>query len=309
MLATLVREVPTDPGWAYEMKWDGVRALVLVEDGRVRVTSRNGNDVTGGYPELLRIHEQLGTGGALLDGEIVAVNDSGRPDFQLLQRRMHVRDAGAVRELQREVPIALMIFDVLWIDGLLTVDLPYSERRRLLELLELHDTAWQVPPTSTENGPASLATSRELGLEGIVAKRLDSRYEPGRRSTSWRKIKHELRQELVIGGWTPGQGWRTGRVGALLLGYYDAGALRYAGKVGTGFTEQELDRLDALFTPLARAESPFTGSGLPRDAHFVEPVHVAEVRFSEWTAAGRIRQPAYLGLRDDRDPGEVVREG
>ena len=309
MLATLVHEVPIGSDWAYEMKWDGVRALVLVKDGSVRVTSRSGRDITAGYPELRALGEALGDIDALLDGEIVALDDQGRPSFQLLQRRMHVRDEASLRVLQQEVPVAYMLFDVLWLDGNVVTELPYADRRRLLEALHLRGPKWQTPPASEEDGGAALATSRELGLEGIVAKRRDSKYESGRRSAAWRKIKHELRQELVIGGWSPGKGWRSGRVGALLLGYYDQdGALRYAGKVGTGFTEAELDRLDALLAPLTRDDSPFTGPGVPRDSRFVEPRQVAEVRFAEWTDAGRIRQPTYLWLRDDKRAAEVVRE-
>lgn len=310
MLATLVRDVPSGGGWAYEMKWDGVRALVLAQGGKVRVTSRNGRDVSSGYPELQALGEDLGSTEALFDGEIVALDEQGRPSFQLLQRRMHVRDAATLQTLQREIPVAYMIFDLLWLDGRLMTELPYSERRRLLEALDARGPTWQTPPASEEDGDAALATSRELDLEGIVAKRVDSKYEPGRRSTSWRKIKHDLRQEFVIGGWSPGNGARSGRVGALLLGYYDQdGALCYAGKVGTGFTEDELDRLDALLSPLERTDNPFTGSGVPRAARFVEPAQVAEVRFAEWTAGGRIRQPAYLGRRDDKRAADVVREG
>ena len=185
--------------------------------------------------------------------------------------------------------------------------IPGIHPRRMLR--ERHHLPRSRPHRSKSQRPA-LHTSRELGLEGIVAKRLDSRYESGRRSSSWQKIKHALRQEFVIGGWSQGDGWRSGRIGALLLGYYDRdGTLRYAGKVGTGFSEKELERLEALLAPLEQHESSFVGAGVPRAARFVEPRYVAEVRFTEWTAAGRIRQPAYLGLRDDKIAREVVREG
>ena len=310
MLASLVTQVPAGDDWAYEMKWDGVRALVLVEGGTVRVTSRNGREVSAGYPELGVMADALGSTEVLLDGEIVALDEHGRPSFQLLQRRMHVRDAAALRALGREVPVAYMIFDVVWLDGNLLTALPYRDRRLVLDALGLRAARWQTPPEITGDGNAALATSRELGLEGIVAKRIESTYEAGRRSSSWRKIKHELRQEFVVGGWTAGQGGRSGRVGALLVGYYDGeGALQYAGKVGTGFTELELDRVGELLAPLARDANPFVGPGVPRAAHFVSPRLVAEVRFTEWTEGGRIRHPAYFGLRGDRDPSEVVREG
>jgi len=314
MLATLVHAVPLGDAWAYEMKWDGVRAFMLVDgvsaDHRVRVTNRKGGDITAGYPEFAVLADEIGATETLLDGEIVALDENSRPSFQLLQRRMHVRDPVALQHLAHEVPVAFMVFDLLWRDGELLTDRPYSERRRALEALGAGGARWQIPPASTERGDAALDTSRELGLEGIVAKRIDSRYESDRRSSAWQKIKHALRQEFVIGGWSPGEGWRSGGIGALLLGYYDPdGTLRYAGKVGTGFSEQELGRLEALLTPLERNESPFVGSGVPRAARFVEPKYVAEVRFTEWTTGGRIRQPAYLGLRDDKFAREVVREG
>jgi bifunctional non-homologous end joining protein LigD len=312
MLATLVHEVPAGADWAYEMKWDGVRAFVLVDassDG-VRISNRKGGDISAGYPEFGALGAELGSTAVLLDGEIVALDERSRPSFQLLQRRMHVRDPRALEVLAHEVPVAFMVFDLLWRDGELFTGLSYTERRAALEALGRGGTRWQVPPVSTEHGDDALATSRELGLEGIVAKRLDSRYESGRRSSSWRKIKHDLSQEFVIGGWSPGEGWRSGGIGALLLGYYeDDGPLHYAGKVGTGFSERELERLDGLLRPLEQPESPFAGIGVPRAAHFVEPRYVAEVRFAEWTSGGRIRQPAYLGLRDDKLPREVVREG
>jgi bifunctional non-homologous end joining protein LigD len=307
MLATPSDALPTSGEWAYEMKWDGVRALAVVDGSSLRLASRNGNDVTIAYPELQPLAEQVRLG-AVLDGEIVAVDDEGRASFQRLQARMHLRDPAAIREIAAQVPVAYVLFDVLWLDGHLVTEVSYADRRRLLEGLELRGATWQTPPAS-DDGEQAFAVSEQLGFEGLVAKRVDSRYEPGRRSSSWRKIKHQRQQEFVVGGWLEGEGSRGGRIGALLIGYYDDdGALRWAGRVGTGFTEAELDRLAGLLAPIAVTESPFADRGLPRDAHYVQPVHVAQVRFTEWTTGGRVRHPAYLGLRDDKAPGDVHRE-
>lgn len=309
MLARASTSLPAGDTWAFEIKWDGIRALARVEGGRIRLTSRSGNDITERYPELRPLGEQLGSTEAVLDGEIVAFDGDGRPSFERLQRRMHVAGASTIRRLAREVPVVYVIFDLLWLDGRPLLDAPYAERRRLLAGLHLDGPAWQTPPHEVGGGDQTLAVSRRFGLEGVVAKRLDSRYEPGRRSGAWRKIKLLARQELVVGGWLPGEGRRATTIGSLLVGYYDErGALRFAGRVGTGFTERTLRELRARLEPRRRATSPFGDRGLPKDAVFVEPEVVAEVRFSGWTAAGRVRQPAYLGLRDDKDPREVVRE-
>ena len=268
------------------MKWDGVRALAIVEHAKVRLISRNGNDVTVAYPETQGLVDQLGETGIVLDGEIVAVDDRGRASFQLLQSRMHLRDPAAIDRVARQVPVAYMIFDILWLDGNLVTGLAYRQRRELLDKLGLRGPAWQTPPAGDDSDQA-FATSRELGFEGVVAKRLDSRYEPGRRPPSWRKFKHQLRQELVVGGWVAGQGNRENRIGALLVGYHDNdGDLRYAGKVGTGFTEVELDRLAELLDAIETPNNPFADRGLPKDVHFVRPELVAEVRFTEWTSGG-----------------------
>ncbi len=308
MLATPAREVPPDDGWAFEMKWDGVRALVLVQGGRPRATSRLGNDITAGYPELRALGEALGSTEVLLDGELVAIDDEGRPSFQRLQQRMHSREPAVLRRLAAQIPVVYMIFDVVWLDGTLLTARPYVERREQLEALRLAGPTWQTPPVGRD-GAAAIAASARLGFEGVVAKRLDSHYEAGHRSPAWRKVKHELRQELVIGGWEPGNGAREGRIGALLLGYWnEAGELVYAGKVGTGFTGATLDDLQARLGPLEQPESPFLPGGVPRRARFVQPTLVAEVRFTEWTDAGRIRQSSYLGLRDDVLGSDVVRE-
>jgi bifunctional non-homologous end joining protein LigD len=222
---------------------------------------------------------------------------------------MHVREPSAVRRLAEQVPVVSMVFDVLWLDGRLTTSWPYRRRRDALESLALRGPAWQTPPVGVDDGAAAWEASRRLGFEGVVAKRLDSTYEPGRRSRAWLKVKHQLRQEFVVGGWLPGRGARTGRIGALLVGYHDAdGRLRFAGRVGTGFTDAELDRLGALLAPDRLDASPFADRGLPKETRFVVPRRVADVRFTEWTDSGRIRHPAYLGLRDDKDPADVVRE-
>jgi bifunctional non-homologous end joining protein LigD len=309
MLATLVHQVPEDDGWAYEMKWDGIRALARAGAGQLELHSRDGNDVTAGYPELGQLGTELGATELLLDGEIVALNDRGSPSFQRLQSRMHVRDPSAVRRLTQHVPIVYMIFDLLWLDGELLLDAPYRRRRQQLDALRLTGIAWQTPAIVAGTGTEALATSRRLGFEGVVAKRVNATYLPGRRSPDWRKIKHQRRQEFVIGGWEAGKGTRSGRIGALLLGYYDSsGTLRYAGKVGTGFTEAVLDDLLRQLQAHATATSPFSGPGVPRHGTFVEPSLVAEVRFTEWTDGGRLRHPAYLGLRPDKIPREVRRE-
>jgi bifunctional non-homologous end joining protein LigD len=304
-----------DAGWAYEIKWDGVRAIAYSKPGELRLESRNLNEITGRYPELRRLNRALSSHAAILDGEIVAFDEQGRPSFAALQHRMHVGSSSQAGRLAKSSPVTYMIFDLLWLDGHSLMGLPYTERRERLAALALTGEAWQTPEHLINSGSDVLKASAEQGLEGIVAKRLDSTYQPGARPTSWVKIKNAGRQELVIGGWIPGEGRRKQRIGALLVGVYDAdGALRYAGRVGTGFSESELERLAALLAPLERASSPFTadrskiGQQPPRKAIFAEPRLVAEIEFTEWTKRGSLRHPSYKGLRDDKAAAEVVRE-
>ena len=319
MAATLASHLPADgERWGFEFKWDGVRAVVFVDGGEVCVQGRRQNEVTDRYPELAGLGAALDGRSAILDGEIVAIDERGRPSFQLLQQRMHVASAIEARRRMTTVPVAWLGFDLLALDGRPTMDLPYTERRALLEGLALAGPRWQVPLYHVDDGPSVLQASREAGLEGVVAKRLDSRYEPGRRSRCWLKLKNHQRQEFVIGGWLVGEGSRSERFGSLMVGYYEdrvapaqrtAGQLRYAGNVGTGFTESRLAELTALLSGLRTDTSPFADTPrLPARMVFVEPRLVAEVEFTHWTDDGRLRNPSFKGLRDDKDPRQVVRE-
>jgi len=311
MYAVGAKGVPTDDDhWSFEMKWDGMRTLVAVEGGRVRLTSRLGNDATTRFPELRPLGDALAGTDAVLDGEVVALDEHGVPSFEALQPRMQVGSASTARKLAAERPVVLMLFDVLWLDGHSTIELPYRERRALLERMALTGPTWQTPPVSTGNGAAVLETATGLGLEGVVAKRLDSTYQPGRRSDAWRKVKPAASQELVVGGWLPGKGRLDGRLGSLMVGYHDepGGTLHYAGRVGSGLDDAKRARLEALLEPLARDTSPFDRTPRLPAPRWVEPEVVVEVAFHQWTGAGILRAPRYRGLRDDKPAAEVVRE-
>lgn len=308
MKAALARMPPDEDAWGFEIKWDGVRAIAHSEPGRLRLYSRNRLDITAQYPEVSGLGRQLGSRRAVLDGELVAFDDSGRPSFQRLQPRMHVTSEAEIRRRRQQIPVTYVIFDLLYLDGRSLLDEPYERRRRRLAELQLGGPSWQVPEYHRGEGTALLQATREQGLEGVIAKRLDSRYQPGRRGRSWLKVKNVRRQEVVIGGWLPGEGRREGELGALLVGYYDAADLRYAGKVGTGFDEADLRMLRDRLAPLQRETSPFTGRQPQRGAVFVEPELVCEVTFTEWTREGTLRHPSYQGLRDDKPPTDVVRE-
>jgi bifunctional non-homologous end joining protein LigD len=309
MKARLAKKVPSDEDrYGFEIKWDGVRALAYVARGRLRLESRTGRDLTAQFPEARALLERLGRRQAVLDGELVAFDDAGRPSFQTLQGRIHLTSEAMVRERMRSIPVTLMLFDVLHLSGRDTRELAYPARRELLEGLDLDLDGLQTPRWHRGEGAALLELSREQGLEGVIAKRLDSRYLPGRRSDAWLKVKNHRSQEVVIGGWLPGKGRRSGTLGALLAGYFEEGELRYAGKVGTGFSEQDLRLLVERLEPLRRDESPFAGRQPERGAIFVEPKLVGEVEFGEWTNAGTMRHPAFKGLRVDKRARDVVRE-
>ncbi len=297
-------------GWSFEVKWDGVRAIAYVQPGRLRLESRNLNEITAAYPEVRGLVANLGMHEAVLDGEVVAFDDRGRPSFERLQSRMHVTSPTAIRRLVASTPVVYAIFDLLYLDGRTLMEMPYRERRARLEELGLGGSAWRVPAAHRDEGSRLLEATGAQGLEGVVAKRLDSRYEPGRRTGAWLKVKNTRRQELVIGGWLPGEGRRTARVGALLMGYHRNGNFVYAGRVGTGFTEKTLNELSERLAPLRRKTTPFQSAPkLPREAVFVEPCVVAEIEFREWTAEGVMRAPSFKGFRDDKSPRDVVIEG
>jgi bifunctional non-homologous end joining protein LigD len=312
MLATLSTLPRDEESWAYEIKWDGVRAIAYCETGRLRLESRTLREITSHYPELRALGAELGSREAVLDGEIVAFDDEGKPSFERLQSRINLGSEAAVRRRMSDVSVSYMVFDLLYVDGRSLIDAPYTERRERLDALELDGPNWQTPAAHHGEGEDLLRLTEARGLEGLVAKRFDSRYLVGRRSRAWLKVKNTMRQELVVGGWLPGKGRRSGTLGALLVGYHDEDdedrPLRYAGRVGSGFTDEELDRLSAELEPLRRPSTPFAGRQPPKEAVFVEPRLVVEVDFREWTAARTLRAPVYKGLRPDKDPAEVVLE-
>jgi bifunctional non-homologous end joining protein LigD len=306
--------LPTGPGWAYEVKWDGMRVLAEVGPEGVRAWTSNGLEATAAFPELAALGPALAPVECVLDGEVVALDAEGRPSFERLQHRMHVTMVAEALRRAAEVPVEYIVFDLVRLGGHDTTGLPWSDRRRLLEGL-----AEDLPPGTGvaqvfEDGEGLLAAATERHLEGVVAKRVESTYLAGGRTRSWVKVKVRRRQEMVVGGWAPGEGNRAGGLGSLLVGYHDApGApeLRYAGRVGSGFTAAELTRVERLLAPLAVAECSFTPRPPPlhiRGAHWVRPEVVVEVEFGEWTGDGRMRHPVYLGERIDKDAADVVRE-
>jgi bifunctional non-homologous end joining protein LigD len=288
----------TSGQWAFEGKWDGYRLLVEADRGSVRLRSRSGREVTQEYPQLRYLADDLADHQVVLDGEVVALNAKGVPSFNEMQNR------------GRATRIEFWAFDLLYLDGRSLLRAKYSDRRKLLETLSAA-TDLTVPDLLPGDGAEALEYSLQQGWEGVVAKRRDSTYQPGRRSASWIKDKHWNTQEVVIGGWKAGEGGRTSGIGSLMVGIPGDGGLRFAGRVGTGFTERDLANLKKTLAPLHTDRSPFAAPLPSRDAKgvtFVEPTLVGEVRYSEWTPDNRLRQPSWRGLRPDKKPSEVVRE-
>jgi bifunctional non-homologous end joining protein LigD len=304
-LATLTEDRFSDPGWIFERKLDGERCLAFRSAGMVRLMTRNQKEDTSTYPEITQALAAQQADDFIIDGEIVAF-DGSQTRFARLQQRLGVRQPGP--ELLAEVPVWFYIFDVLWADGRDVRTRPLRERKSILQDL----LTFAGPLCFTEHidtdGEAYFRQACASGWEGVIAKRADAPYQAGR-SRDWLKFKCESGQEFVIGGFTDPRGTRTG-FGALLLGYYDPGhELAYAGKVGTGFTRRTLDSLHARLSGLEQDHPPFDRGKLPRSGvHWVQPRLVAEVGFSEWTTSGELRHPRFQGLRDDKDPTEVIRE-
>jgi bifunctional non-homologous end joining protein LigD len=296
--------------WVFEPKLDGVRTLVYLGMNSVKLVSRTGRDQTEQYPEFARIFERVTAENAVLDGEIVAQDAQGRPSFQRLQQRMNLASKSEVNRVRREVPVQLFVFDALWLDGRDLTGLPLTERRALLEDVVVPGKGIDVTLFVPEHGTALWESAKERGLEGVIAKRANSRYQAGRRSGDWKKIKVLNRDEFVVLGWTPGQGGRGSSFGALLLGARVDGALRWVGQVGTGFTDRTLKDLMARLAPL-EIDRPAVGDDpeLARipGARFVRPELVATVEYLEVTGGGRkLRAPSFKGLRDDVAPQDCV---
>ena len=313
MLATLGQLPPADldDQYGYEVKWDGVRAVAYLGRDGWFLVSRNDHDMSAAYPELAPPNGLAGAG-LVLDGEVVAFDDKGKPSFAALQPRMHVRDPALIERRRKTTPVVYVVFDVMHRGRRDLTHLTYRERRDILDELKLDSTDfWRRSAYQIGDGAAIYQATRQSGLEGVIAKRLDSTYQAGRRSTDWIKIKHVRTQEVVVGGWTPGEGRRAGSIGALLLGIPGEKGLDFVGHVGTGFTDEALRDLGERLSSLKTDHSPFTGhlpASAERGAQWVRPKLVGEVVYAERTRDGLLRTPSWRGLRPDKAPRDVVVE-
>jgi len=300
-----------DPAWWFEPKFDGIRSMTTMGTDATRLVTRNGRDVSDKYPEIRMIHELVDQVNAVLDAEIVAFDEDGKNSFEVLQQRMNLSNEREIKRISSRIPVALVAFDLLWLDGHDLTDLALEQRRELLETIVEQDHRLQVVTHVDGGGTAFSEVAEGLGLEGVVAKRTGSKYQPGRRSPDWRKIKLTNTLDCVILGWTPGQGGRSGTFGALLVGAYDDGKLIWIGQVGTGFTRATLDRVLEALEPLKRSTPPIDDPELAKvkGATFVEPTLVCEVEYLEITkSTKKMRAPSFKGLREDKAPDESVLE-
>ncbi len=313
MLATLIEESFDDERFIFEPKWDGVRTLAVCSD-ETRLLSRKGRDVTGTYPEVGRLHQQLVALQAIVDGEIVALKD-GVPSFELLQSRINLQNKHDIERATKSLPVTFIAFDLLYLDGRSVIEQPIEKRKEMLESLVVPSRHVQVSPSIRAEGRSLSAEVEARHMEGIVAKRLGSPYRPGKRTREWLKIKVTHEADVVVGGWSRGEGTRADSFGALLVGAYEGDVLRFLGAVGTGFSQKAIAEIMPLLLDLETDARPFgedptgtsSGFGKPlRAPHWVDPVLVATVEYRELTASGRLRAPAFKGFRVDKAPEECL---
>jgi bifunctional non-homologous end joining protein LigD len=317
MMATLVPDAFDDDSWIFEPKWDGVRAIATCSEDETMLMSRNQNDITKTYPELSKLHERLVCFDAIVDGEIVAMHN-GRPSFERLQSRINLQNEHDIARIAKQIPVSFVAYDLLYLDGRSLLRAPIEERKELLDELVVVSDNVQVSPVMPGEGTTLYEAASAQNLEGIVAKKLGSPYRPGKRGKDWLKVKTTFDADLVIGGWSKGEGSRATNFGALLVGAYDKGELRFVGAVGTGFSEQTMEQLmpqlqDRVTTEMPFGEDPRTVGagrfGKPiKDPVWVRPEIVARVEFRELTSTGRLRAPSFKGLRADLVPAECTFE-
>ncbi len=313
MLATLVRAPFDDDEWIFEPKWDGVRTIAVCSPSETRLVSRNGRDITATYPELNNLHDRLVCIDGVVDGEVVAF-EGGRPSFEKLQSRINLQNEREIERATKTCPVTFIAFDLLYLDGRRMIDLPVEERKDLLEKLVVPSQRIQVSTWLRGDGIALAQVARDRKLEGIVAKRLGCPYRTGKRSRDWLKIKVVHEADVVVGGWSPGEGARSNSFGALLVGAYEGDELRFLGAVGTGFNDKMLDELVPRLHELSTQQCPFSvnpkgmrsqwGGRSLKDPRWVRPELVARVEFRELTSQGKLRAPAFKTLRHDLDPHE-----
>jgi bifunctional non-homologous end joining protein LigD len=315
MMATLHDAAFDDDDWIFEPKWDGVRALATCQSDQTFLLSRNGNDVTVCYPEIQKLHERLVCWDAIVDGEIVAMHQ-GRPSFERLQSRINLQNERDIARISKQIPVSFVAYDLLYLDGKSLLKTPLEKRKELLHELVVVSDNVQVSPYVQGEGTTLYEAAAAQNLEGILAKRLGTSYRPGKRGKDWLKVKTTIEADLVIGGWSAGEGSRTKSFGALLVGAYDGDKLRYVGSVGTGFSQKTLDALMPELQDRATDEMPFNEDprsmgqgrfGKPiKDPVWVNPELIARVEFRELTSVGRLRAPSFKGLRGDIDPSECT---
>ena len=309
MLASVVEKPFDDPDWLFEIKWDGYRALTFIEDGKVRLVSRNQNDLTRRYPEMLGLTKLLNAKDAILDGEVVVLDEQGRSSFSLMQQRTGIRSHGRQAAPRSELPVLYYAFDLLYLDGYDLRGVALEERKRVLREILTPGEIVRYSDHYAGHGIALFDAAKQKGLEGILGKRRDSRYEE-RRSREWLKIKITQTMDCVVGGYTDPEGTRQ-YFGSLVLGLYDKKKLIHVGQAGTGFDQAALKEIAQILKPIETAKNPFSGPVEARNVHWVKPQRVAEVKFSEWTHATgeggqKLRAPVFVGLREDKDPEDCT---